>query len=554
MKGRNEMTFKFTLPELGEGIHEGEIVTWHVNEGDTIKEDDTLVEIQNDKAVEEIPSPVEGLVKKIHVPEGKVAIVGDLLVEIEAPGHEDASGQDPIQVDAIEENVESTPASPAKSPQEANQNGKIYGFEMPELGEGIHEGEIAGWKVNEGDPVEEDQALLEIQNDKAVEEIPSPFKGSIVKIHFKEGDIARVGDILFEFESDSYEGSAQLVSQEHHKLEKVSTVAQQKIETTALPKNPAGRVLAMPSVRKLARKKGIDINLVIGTGKGGRITAEDLNSFGKDSSQPAVTHKDKEISDQHHSVQALVDKEAVSSETSNIMEGHEERIAMTPMRKAISKAMVNSASTIPAVSHFDEVDVSKLWDYRKKFKAIAAERGTKLTFLPYVVKAVVAASKKYPIINASMDEANNELILKKYYNVGIATDTEAGLYVPVIKDANAKSIFDIADEISSLAEKAHAGKLKAADMRQGTISISNIGSASGKWFTPIINHPEVFIFGFGSIVQEPIVTDEGELAVGRVAKLSLTFDHRVMDGATAQNAMNEIKKYLADPDLLLMEG
>ena len=227
---------------------------------------------------------------------------------------------------------------------------------------------------------------------------------------------------------------------------------------------------------------------------------------------------------------------------------------MTPMRKAIAKSMSTSKFTAPQVTLFKDVEVSKLWDHRKKFKAIAAERDTKLTFLPYVVKALVAAVKKYPALNASVDEDAHEFIHKHYYNVGIATDTDQGLYVPTIKDANMKSMFDIADEINDKAAKAHEGKLSASEMADGTISISNIGSVGGEFFTPILNYPEVAILGFGAIVQQPIVNDEGEVTVGRVLKLSLTFDHRIVDGATGQRALNEITRLLADPELLLMEG
>ena len=539
------MAFKFTLPELGEGIHEGEVVAWHVKEGDTIQEDDILVEIQNDKAVEEIPSPVSGTIQKIHVSEGTVAVVGDLLIEIDADGYEEDS----------ETNVSSTSSS--VSDNETNSSSNCYEFAMPELGEGIFEGEIAAWKVSEGDQVTEDQVILEIQNDKAVEEIPSPFMGRIIAIKVSEGQVATVGDVLFTFESENYEGSAKSVTIDSMKESiEASTSKQsenQKVDasshqTKSATENPAGRVLAMPSVRKLAREKGIDITLVHATGKGGRVTAQDLETY--------LSGDQKQIMETAHLNSTIVNNNVASIDSANVTSGQglEERVAMSPMRKAISKAMVNSATVIPSVTHFDEVEVTKLWNHRKRFKDVAAERDIKLTFLPYVVKALVAAAKKYPVINSSLDEANQEIIYKKYYNVGIATDTDAGLYVPVVKDAQSKSIFTIADEINQMASRAHEGKLAAQEMREGTISISNIGSAQGKWFTPIINHPEVIILGFGSIVQQPIVNEAGELAIGRVAKLSISYDHRVMDGATAQNALNEIKKYLADPELLLMEG
>ncbi|MGX7107603.1 dihydrolipoyllysine-residue acetyltransferase [Hutsoniella sourekii] len=544
------MAFKFRLPELGEGIHEGEIVSWPVQEGQEIKEDDTLVEIQNDKSVEEIPSPVTGTVKKIHVPEGTVAVVGDLLIEIDAPGYEGNDEED----EAPQEEAADVQAAPASS----NSN---FIFRLPELGEGIHEGEVVSWLVKEGDSVSEDDTLVEIQNDKSVEELPSPYNGTVVKIYVEEGTVAHVGDALIEIDAPDYEGDGD---------EAAGTPASPAAEVGEDPaqgaasnastgqasgqagQSPAGHVLAMPSVRKLAREKGIDINQVTPTGKGGRVTADDINNFDPNASGASAAQASEPASPASQETAAPA---AAKSEPASIPSGErQERVKMTPMRKAISKAMVTSKYTAPQVTHFDEIEVSKLWAHRKKFKDIASERDTKLTFLPYVVKALVAAAKKYPIINAKLDESTDEIVYNNYYNIGIATDTDAGLYVPVIKDANTLSMFDIADSITDLADKAHAGKLSAGEMRDGTISISNIGSAGGKWFTPILNYPEVAILGFGSIVQQPIVNDEGELAIGRVVKLSLTYDHRVIDGATAQKALNEVKKYLADPELLLMEG
>jgi pyruvate dehydrogenase E2 component (dihydrolipoamide acetyltransferase) len=232
----------------------------------------------------------------------------------------------------------------------------------------------------------------------------------------------------------------------------------------------------------------------------------------------------------------------------------ETREKLTPMRKAISKAMVNSKHTAPHVTLHDEVEVSKLWDQRKKFKDVAAAQNTKLTFLPYVVRALTATMKKYPVLNASIDDASQEVVYKNYYNIGIATDTANGLYVPNVKDADRKGLFAIADEINAKAALAHEGKLAAEDMRNGTVTISNIGSVGGAWFTPVINYPEVAILGVGTIAQQPVVNAEGEIVVGRMMKLSLSFDHRIVDGATAQQAMNNIKRLLADPELLLMEG
>ena len=223
------------------------------------------------------------------------------------------------------------------------------------------------------------------------------------------------------------------------------------------------------------------------------------------------------------------------------------------MRRVIAKAMVNSKHTAPHVTLMDEVDVTELVAHRKKFKAVAAEKGIKLTYLPYVVKALVSALREFPALNCSFDDETEEIITKHYYNIGIAADTERGLLVPVVKNADRKSVFAISNEINELADKARNGKLASNEMKGASCSISNIGSAGGQWFTPVINHPEVAILGVGRIAEKPVIKD-GEIVAAPVLALSLSFDHRMIDGVTAQNAMNLIKRLLSDPELLLMEA
>ncbi|OQO71265.1 dihydrolipoamide acetyltransferase [Enterococcus villorum] len=549
------MAYQFKLPDIGEGIAEGEIVKWFVKPGDTINEDDTLLEVQNDKSVEEIPSPVTGTVKNILVSEGTVANVGDVLVEIDAPGHEDNDSSGDAGVAAKEQ----TPEHPAAEPTEGTTNSgdDVFEFKLPDIGEGIAEGEIVKWFVKPGDTINEDDTLLEVQNDKSVEEIPSPVTGTVKNILVSEGTVANVGDVLVEIDAPGHNSSPSTTS-----AEKAPTT-QTKVETSGSASvveaaDPNKRVLAMPSVRQFAREKDVDITQVTATGKGGRVTKEDIESYlsGGRTSESVPTKQETPATVEETTTETKVDsKPAAPAKAfkSNLGE-LEERVAMTPTRKAIAKAMVNSKQTAPHVTLHDEVEVSKLWDNRKRFKEVAAANGTKLTFLPYVVKALTATVKKYPILNASIDDAKQEIVYKNYYNIGIATDTDHGLYVPNVKDADRKGMFAIADEINEKAKLAHDGKLSAEDMRNGTITISNIGSVGGGWFTPVINHPEVAILGVGTIAQQPIVNGEGEIVVGRMMKLSLSFDHRIVDGATAQQAMNNIKRLLADPELLMMEG
>ncbi|MCD4946842.1 dihydrolipoyllysine-residue acetyltransferase [Enterococcus faecium] len=547
------MAYQFKLPDIGEGIAEGEIVKWFVKPGDTINEDDTLLEVQNDKSVEEIPSPVTGTVKNVIVPEGTVANVGDLLVEIDAPGHEDNEGDSGVAAES------QTPAKPAAEPtvdtESAGSSSEgVFQFKLPDIGEGIAEGEIVKWFVKPGDTINEDDTLLEVQNDKSVEEIPSPVTGTVKNVIVPEGTVANVGDVLVEIDAPGHNSapSTSAPSAEAPK-EKVETSGSASVVEAA---DPNKRVLAMPSVRQFAREKDVDISQVTATGKGGRVTKEDIENFlaGGPSSAPAKSEAPEAAAPKEAAPAAESKPAAPAKPFKSNLGDLEERVAMTPTRKAIAKAMVNSKHTAPHVTLHDEVEVSKLWDNRKRFKEVAAANGTKLTFLPYVVKALTATVKKYPVLNASIDDANQEIVYKHYYNIGIATDTDHGLYVPNVKDADRKGMFAIADEINEKAKLAHDGKLSAEDMRNGTITISNIGSVGGGWFTPVINYPEVAILGVGTIAQQPIVNAEGEIVVGRVMKLSLSFDHRIVDGATAQQAMNNIKRLLADPELLMMEG
>lgn len=542
------MAFKFKLPDIGEGIHEGEIVKWFVKVGDTINEDDTLLEVQNDKSVEEIPSPVTGTVKSILVEEGTVAVVGDVLVEIDAPGHED-NDSEPAAASAP---AQEAPAAPA-----ATGSGALFQFKLPDIGEGIAEGEIVKWFVAPGDTINEDDTLLEVQNDKSVEEIPSPVTGTVKNILVSEGTVANVGDVLVEIDApDFVDHSAPAVEQTPAQPAAVPTT---ETSAPAAPVNsgvvavsdPSKKILAMPSVRQLAREKGVDISTVTPTGKNGRITKEDILNF-NGSAAPAVTTApaEKAASTEAAPAKAAAPAQPFSSNLSDM----ETREKMSPTRKAIAKAMVNSKATAPHVTLFDEVDATKLMAHRKRFKDIAAEKGVKLTFLPYVVKALVSVLRKYPALNASIDDATQEIVYKHYFNVGIATDTDHGLFVPNIKNADAKSIFTIAGEITTHAQAAAEGKLAAADMRGGSSTISNIGSIGGGWFTPVINYPEVAILGVGKIAKKPVVTADDEIIVAPVMQLSLSFDHRIIDGATAQKAMNDMKALLADPELLLMEG
>ncbi|MEW9501459.1 dihydrolipoamide acetyltransferase family protein [Jeotgalibacillus marinus] len=436
-----------------------------------------------------------------------------------------------------------------------------FEFKLPDIGEGIHEGEIVKWFIKKGDKVEEDDVLCEVQNDKAVVEIPSPVAGTVEDILVEEGSVAVVGDTLIKFDAPGYEdlkfkGSDSDDEKEETKdnstdeAEKEESV-EKSASTPQGDVDPERRIIAMPSVRKYARDNDADIRFVTGSGKNGRVTKEDVAAYlNGDSTVEEVSpaqEEPKEIPSKS--------EEKITPSKQVVPEGQypETREKMSGMRKAIAKAMVNSKQTAPHVTLMDEIDVTKLVAHRKKFKEVALAKNIKLTFLPYVVKALVSALREFPALNTSLDDATQEIVQKHYFNIGIAADTEKGLVVPVVKDADRKSIFTISDQINNLGAKARDGKLSGDEMKGASCTISNIGSAGGQWFTPVINHPEVAILGIGRIAEKPVVKN-GEIVAAPVLALSLSFDHRMIDGATAQNAMNHIKRLLNDPELLLMEA
>jgi len=476
----------------------------------------------------------------------------------------------------------------------------LYTFKLPDIGEGMHEGEIVKWHVKPGDQVEEDQVILEVQNDKAVVELPSPVAGVVKDVKVAEGETAVVGEELVVFETESADGAAE------EKAEAGGGESKGTASSPA-PQDAAAEVLATPGVRKLAREKGIDIRLVRGSGRQGQVTREDVLAFaegrahgrpdGRTDDPPASRESDRltgwtsEVPDgrvpgtAQNGAAAAAGAEAhpasepevaaraarpVNGEpeygpeagrepgsadrgpSSAFAAGPDERLPLKGIRRAIAAAMVKSAFTAPHVTVMDEADVTKLVAFRERVKPLMAERGVNITYLPFVVKALVAALREFPALNAILDEEAGEIVHKKYYHVGIAVDTEQGLLVPVIRDADRKSIRAIAAEIGDLAARARAGKLGPQEMRGSTITVTNIGSAGGMFFTPIINYPEAAILGTGRIAEKPVARG-GEIAVGKVMALSLSFDHRLIDGAAAQQALNRIKGLLEEPELLVLE-
>lgn len=428
--------------------------------------------------------------------------------------------------------------------RDSTNQSSIYIFRLPKVGEGIAEGKLVTWLVSVGDSITEDEAIVEVQNDKLLQEVPSPVSGILSKILVEAGNTAQIGDAIAEI---SVEGSVSLAKDK----EVLATTSKIQLKSSSERSNPsvvAKRVLAMPSVRQYARDKSVELSIISGSGKHGHIIREDIDAF---LSNPAKENAIQETSEvkkssiaQHdvHEAYAVVETDKTTREKMSIT------------RRAISRAMVNSKAHAVHVAIFDEVEVSKLITHLQRFKEIADNQDVKLTYLAYMTKALITVLRKYPVLNASIDEVTEEIVYRNYFNIGFAVDTQRGLYVPNIKDADRKGIFTIAKEITDLANKAHEGTLEPFEMRDGSTTITNVGNIGGKWFTPIINFPEVAIFGMGRIEKKPIVLEDDTLGIGSVLHLSMSFDHRIVDGAMAQRAMNELKRLLANPELLLMEG
>ena len=408
----------------------------------------------------------------------------------------------------------------------------VYEFRLPDIGEGVAEGEVVKWLVKEGVEVKENDPLVEIMTDKVNVEIPSPKKGTVLKLMAKEGEIVKVGEVLLAIGEKSEQTTTitstpltlETPTQSYAKTDVVAPVT----SAAAILKKPQ-EILATPATRKLARDLNVDLSLVQGSGPGGRIIDEDVHRF-KKSGAKALT---------------------LAAQTPE-KGGTEERISLRGIRRKIAERMVKSKHTAAHVTHVDEIDMTEVVQLRERTKESAEKRGVKLTFLPFIIKALIPALKQYPYLNATLDDERKEIVLKRYYNIGIATNTEQGLVVPVLKGADHKSITQLAEEIGRLSEKARTGQLTLDEIQGSTFTITNVGGIGGVFATPIINYPEVAILGVHKITKRPIVKDN-QITIRDMTYISLSFDHRVLDGAMAAEFMNVIKQNLEDPKLLLLE-
>jgi pyruvate dehydrogenase E2 component (dihydrolipoamide acetyltransferase) len=443
----------------------------------------------------------------------------------------------------------------------------VFEFILPDLGEGIAEGEILKWYVEEGGPIKEDEPLVDVETDKAAVTIPSPRGGTIHSLRGKVGDIVNVGDVVVVID----DGSADAAAAEDQAAEKVfaqpdAPEPEAVPETVAPAAMPGVRrpVPAAPATRRLARQLKVDINLVAATGPGGRVTPEDVHRFAEHGAAPAAARPAEHIPAKRVADDtAFAEFAAHASATIPFLEleplpdfSHDGPVEVEPLRsirRKVARKMVTSMALVPHVAHMDEADVTDLDAFRVRERQRRGDgAGGRLTLLAFVMKAVTAGLREAPAFNASLDPFKEEIIYKKFYNIGFAADTGRGLVVPVINETDRKSIVQLADEIYRKATRAREGNLPAENMRGGTFTITNIGPLGGTALMPTINYPEVAILAMGKVQEKPVVRD-GEIVIRKMLPLTLAFDHRIADGADAARFVAELVRQLSDPNLLLLE-
>jgi pyruvate dehydrogenase E2 component (dihydrolipoamide acetyltransferase) len=385
-------------------------------------------------------------------------------------------------------------------------------FKFPDVGEGIAEGEIVRWLVKEGDSIKEDQELVEVETDKAVITLNSPFSGKVEKLHGREGEIIKVGALLTTVQEEE---GARAGKQDSGTV--VGSLGEDDEVEIVRP------ILATPAVRALAKQMDIDLAQVKGSGPGGRLTKED--------------------------VERAAGKAAPSGAAADTY-GPVEKVPLRGLRRTVAKRMAEASKHVAEVTIWEDADITELEQIRAQERKLAEAKGVKLTYLPFLIKASIAALRSHPYLNASLDEQAGEIVLKKYFNIGIAVDTPDGLIVFVIKEADQKNILDLAREAAVLAEKARHRKIDLPELRGSTFTITNYGVVGASYGTPIINHPEVAILGLGKIEDRAVVR-KGEIVVRKIMPLSLAFDHRVIDGVEAGRFLGVVIEHLENPDLIM---
>jgi pyruvate dehydrogenase E2 component (dihydrolipoamide acetyltransferase) len=405
---------------------------------------------------------------------------------------------------------------------------------LPKLGEGADSGVVVSIFVKEGDRIAKGQAILELENEKAVASVPSVAAGTVIKIHVNAGDKIGVGQRLITVSEDGKPAPASQSPAKHVAVVPVSKPEEPATEVGGEFPKPVAAPIASPSLRKLARELGIDLSKVRGSEAGGRIVTGDLRAYIE------RLHKTPPGAGT-----APASVKPVAEQIDFSKWGPVKKTPLTQLRQVIARRMTESWNTIPRVTQFDEADFTRLTELRKKFAPIYEKKGVRLTLTPFVIKALVETLKKHPIFNSSLDETANEVVFKEYFHIGIAVDTEQGLMVPVVRDADKKNLLELAKELEQLAQKARDRKITIEELKGGTFTISNQGAIGGAHFTPIVNKPEVAVLGLGRGVMKPVVRD-GKIEVRMMTPLVLSYDHRVIDGGSAARFIVDLVGALQD--------
>ena len=570
------MVTEFRLPELGENIAKGDLVKVLVSVGDVIAKDQAVIELETEKATLEVPSSVGGKVESILVKAGEQVKVGQVILTVaDGASAEPAAGQ-PAPGKAADEVPKSKPngagavanapqpfvepAAPAGAPAQARaQSGGVVEFRLPELGENVEKGDLIKVLVSVGDVITAEQPVLELETEKATLEVPSSVSGRVKEIHVQAGQKVKVGQVIFTVEGAGPAAASPPAAARGEAPAKApsappapapeppasASAATAKSTAPALPgiapasASEARLVPAAPSVRRMARELGVDIAQVPGSGPAGRISAEDVKTYIRN-------------------LNTLRREARPGSGASVPMPdfsrwGAVEREPMRAVRRATASHLSHAWVTVPRVTQHDRADITRVEGLRKQYSEKAQAHGGRLTVTAIALKVVASALHKFPQFAASIDPEREEVIYKKYRHIGVAVDTDRGLLVPVIRDVDKKNIVELSVELAQVAEKARNRKLAPQDMEGGVFSISNLGGIGGTSFTPIVNWPEVAILGMSRSTLEPIYVD-GQFQPRLMLPLSLSYDHRLIDGADAARFLRWVAEALEQPFLIPFEG
>ncbi|MBK7229725.1 MAG: 2-oxo acid dehydrogenase subunit E2 [Ignavibacteriales bacterium] len=548
------MATEFKLPELGENIESADVASVLVKEGDIVKKDQAIIEIETDKATIEVPSTVEGTITKLFVKSGDKVKVGSVVMVVDEGGNTEIKSESKsvAKKEIKSTEVKTEPEIEYIAAPSTKSSGKkgIVDFHLPDLGENIVAADVLNVLVKVGDVIEADQAILEIETDKATIEVPTTIAGKVVEVFVKAGSKANVGDVVIKIET----GAAAVEESKPFEVKKEEATESSKVESkkeatptgerasmqaSELDNQPPilkGAAPAAPSVRRIAREIGVDINKVPGTGPNGRISMDDVKAFSK---------KLHESYSQGSGAGLNIKSESLPDFTKF---GAINKVEMTNIRKKTADHLSYAWATIPHVTQFDKADITLLEKTRKELNKNSE---VKLTVTAILVKIIVEALKKFPQFNSSIDMEKKEIIYKSYFNIGVAVDTEFGLIVPVIKNSDKKSLTEISVDMNALAEKARNKKIGLDDLQGGSFTISNLGGIGGTYFTPIVNSPEVAILGVSRGSLEPVWNGYGVFEPRLLLPLSLSYDHRIIDGADAIRFLRFVVEALEQPLRLL---